>query len=57
MFLGVVTVFIWKVKLESKITVNVHATKCGMGPSAMRMPMHCCHKDIKICAYRLGGWV
>ena len=26
----------------------------GVGSSAVRMPMYCCHSDVIICAYR--GW-
>ena len=32
-------------------------TEGGRGSSAMRTPMYCCHSDVIICAYRVGGWV
>ena len=29
----------------------------GSGSSVLRTPMYCCHSDVMICAYRVGGWV
>ena len=32
-----------------------YAPKGVGGSSAMRTPMHCCHSDVIICAYRAVG--
>ena len=33
---------------------RAHQRRVG-GSSAMRTPMYCCHSDVIICAYRVGG--
>ena len=37
---------------------STYTPERGVGESsAMRVPVHCCHSDVIICAYRIVGWV
>ena len=49
----------WRVETAQPIrghSFSTYAPKGVGGSRAMRTPMHCCHRDVIICAYR-GEWV